>query len=126
MAIKNILLIDDDLDEHEFFINAIKQVGDQYSCTAICCGMEALQAIKSFEVKPDIIFLDLNMPGMNAEDFLFGLEAFAPLHAIPVVIYSGYMSPYNISPGWPGVEYHLKKPGSFNELVASLTVILQR
>ena len=126
MSIKSILLIDDDFDEHDIFINAIKEFGDQYSCTAFTCALQALQAIKSCEIKPDIIFLDLNMPGMNGEDFLFGLEAFSPSHAIPIVIYTAHISPYNISPGWPGVEYHLTKPASFNELVASLTVILQR
>ena len=125
MSTKRILLIDDDLDEHDIFENAVKELGEEYSFMALSCSKQALQALKSFEVKPDIIFLDRNMNGMTGEDFLFALEACEPLQAIPVVIYTGSLTYSNISPGWPGVKYALEKPGSFFKLVESLSPLLK-
>lgn len=125
MFLKRILLIDEDVDEHDIFATAIKEIGNEFSFNAVTCARQALQALRSFELKPDIIFLDLNLRGMTAEDFLFGLEAFEPLQAIPVIIYSGSLNLSNISPGWPGVKYALKKPASFLQLIEALDYILK-
>jgi hypothetical protein len=65
------------------------------------------------------------MPGMNGEDFLFGLEAYDHLKSIPVIIYTGSLPISNISPGWPGVKNVIRKTGSFHELVASLKIVLK-
>lgn len=124
MSVKQILLIDDDVEEHDIFANAIKELGNGFSFMALSNAKQALLALKSSELKPDYIFLDLNMPGMTAEDFLFSLEGCEQLHTIPVIIYTGSVTLANISPGWPGVKHSFKKPNSYRELINSLALIL--
>jgi two-component system response regulator HydG len=121
---KRILLIDDDFEEHEIFSCALEEIEDEVSYMALSSARQAIQALKSFELKPDMIFLDLNMPEMSGEEFIAAFKDCGDLHSIPLIIYSTSLTYSNKSPVWPGVTYALKKPGSFYELVESLGIIL--
>src|SRR5690349_8860103 len=84
--IQLILLIDDDVDEHELFSLALKDYGSNIHCVATRSCCEANDFIRS--EKPSIIFLDMNMPGTNGLDCLSRLKKNASLHAVPVYMYS--------------------------------------
>ncbi|GGZ20226.1 response regulator [Echinicola pacifica] len=72
--LKCILLVDD--DEPTNFINTIilKKTGKVEKIVAVQSGEEALEYLESVDrnenPKPDLIFLDINMPGINGWDFL--------------------------------------------------------
>ncbi|MEC7756089.1 response regulator [Roseivirga sp. UBA1976] len=79
--LKCILLVDDDAATN--FLNSM--VVEEAECCERCVvaksGMEALEFLKSSEngeyPQPDLIFLDINMPGMNGWQFL---EHYEKLH----------------------------------------------
>lgn len=85
--IKQILLIDDDSDEHVFFSSALKNFNSNINCiTAFNCT-EGYQLAK--EKKPDIVFLDMNLPGTNGLICLRKFKKTSSLQDVPVFMYSG-------------------------------------
>lgn len=69
-TISNVLLIDDDRSInflHRITLEDTKCVENVIVCDS---GEEALFYLKDTPVIPDVIFLDINMPGMNGWEFL--------------------------------------------------------
>jgi CheY-like chemotaxis protein len=86
---KNILLIDDDEDDRWLFAEALARTAPGVRCTTVSGGLEAIELL-SDESKPlpDLIFLDLNMPGMDGKKCLAQIKTNRRLKPIPVVVYS--------------------------------------
>ncbi|RYY16690.1 MAG: response regulator, partial [Chitinophagaceae bacterium] len=71
---KHILLIEDDLDDQEIFLTALANLEVLIACETAISATEALERLKSDEVKPDLIFLDLKMSGMHGLQFMNQLK----------------------------------------------------
>lgn len=122
MLYKNILMIDDDEDDQEFFVTAIDQLSKEVTCTAISKASEALQKLKEQVLKPDLIFLDLNMPVMNGQQFLIEIKKDPELQNIPIIILSTSSHETTIkSMKELGAKNFITKPDSFDKLVLLLT-----
>ncbi|MCF0065205.1 response regulator [Dyadobacter chenwenxiniae] len=118
MAFKNILLIDDDEDDHDIFRSALNQLSDNVSFDAILDANDALKRLISKQLEPDVIFLDLNMPKMNGEVFLTLIKNDNSLKNIPVIIYSTASSPSTIRTVKElGASDYITKPDSFEGLL---------
>jgi CheY-like chemotaxis protein len=80
---KCIMLIDDNRDDNFFHERVIRKCNAAEVVVVKQTGMSALEYLRSKggddELHPNLIFLDVNMPGMNGWDFLkeyARLEAF--------------------------------------------------
>ena len=87
---KNILLIDDDIDELKIFTDAIKEVPGDFNCVFVNDTQEALDMLLKFI--PDYIFVDFNIPKINGLDFLSAVKKTDNLRKIPVFLYSTSIS----------------------------------
>ena len=86
---KSCLLIDDDHDDQFVFSLAIKALNKSVDCITVNDGFAALKKLEQDPLfRPDFIFLDLNLPGINGFDCLTRIKANAALSHIPVVIYT--------------------------------------
>ena len=69
-----VLLIDDDKATNFFNKMVVKRHGGFNEVKSVESGIDALIYLKSIKedlnLKPDLIFLDINMPGMNGWEFL--------------------------------------------------------
>jgi CheY-like chemotaxis protein len=65
-----ILLIDDDDEDNYFHQLVIEESSSVNSIKIIESGFEALAYIKNAGKRPDLIFLDANMPKMNGWEFV--------------------------------------------------------
>lgn len=80
-----ILMIDDDADFGELTKAFFAKLG--YALTLVPNGADGLA--KAAVLKPDLIFLDIMMPGMNGIEVLRELHAGDETGDIPVIILSG-------------------------------------
>jgi len=82
------MLIDDDEDDREFFLQAMEDIIPDMVCDTAGNGQIALNKLNASHQRPDLIFLDLNMPLMNGRQFLREINNNKQLMQIPVVILS--------------------------------------
>jgi CheY-like chemotaxis protein len=72
--LKCIMLIDDNPDDNFYHDRVIKKNNAADIVIAKTSAIEALDYLKSMgktgDLRPDLIFLDINMPGMNGWEFL--------------------------------------------------------
>lgn len=86
---KKFLLVDDDLDDTGLFHEALLELDPKIVCYVEHNGRAALDKLNSREFSlPDIIFIDINMPGMNGWQFLEELKKEPEYREIPVIMYS--------------------------------------
>ena len=125
MRYHNILLIDDDSDDADFFIEAINSLHPNLSCKTETNPVKALEFLNSTEILPDLIFLDYNMPILNGSEFLEEMRESSRLKEIQVIIYSSYCetAAEHLSI-ITGSERFMTKPDTFTELVDVLRKIL--
>lgn len=90
---KTVLLADDDADDAEIFQETLGEVDPYASLHRVESGAAILQYLKDNSMKPDIIFMDLNMPLMNGWQCLAKLKNTRGLEDIPVVIYTTSSNP---------------------------------
>lgn len=84
--IHSILLVDDDPDDQYIFNNALKVVDRSILLSIAKDGVYAFEKLQV--IKPDLIFLDINMPRMNGFEFLTKIRTLSPFNQIPVIVYS--------------------------------------
>ena len=82
---RHILIVDDDPDMRDLLVDVLVDAG--YSAGHASEGAEALEALDA--TPTDAVLLDLNMPGMNGQEFLGRRAADPRLAKIPVIIISG-------------------------------------
>lgn len=87
-ATRTCFLVDDDEEDQEIFLIALKHVNESVKCLTAGNGREAIEILNSTDQVVDIIFLDLNMPLMNGKQFLRERKKYSSLEHIPVVIFS--------------------------------------
>ena len=82
------------------------------------CGA-ALDAID--KLLPDVVFLDLRMPGMDGHTFLRRLQAKEPGVSPPVIVMSGHGNMDDVIEvlRWGAVDY-VRKPWTLNEIISAV------
>lgn len=124
---RTFFIVDDDLDDQELFIEAVGEVDGTIKCLTCSDCEQALDLLKSFNVVPDMIFLDLNMPRLNGKQCLVELKKMAHLRNIPVIIYSTSSEKKDIDETSKlGAAYFLTKPNKFEELCKALTFVVSK
>ncbi|MDP5230917.1 MAG: response regulator [Cellulophaga sp.] len=82
----NILFIEDDMIESMKFQRTLSKVASKHTIIEAKNGEQALEILKTSQVLPDIILLDLNMPRMSGIEFLEILKANSQYRYIPTII----------------------------------------
>lgn len=114
---KHIFLIEDDLDDQEVFLSALGNMDTLIACETAVNGQEALERLKSEDVQPDLIFLDLKMNGMHGFQFMNLLKLEPKLKKIPIVILSDSSDPLDIEMAKiNGAKRFITKPERISEL----------
>lgn len=86
---KIIFLIDDDADDREIFADLLAENHPSIIYQEAVNGAIAFEKLRSGSfTKPDLIFLDLNMPVMDGRTFLQQIKKDNDFVDIPVIIYS--------------------------------------
>ena len=86
------LLVEDDPEDQEIFIDALNSISSTTGCYAVANGEEALFTLAQEQFTPDYIFTDINMPRMDGLEFLKKLKGIEKFRSIPVIVYSSEYS----------------------------------
>lgn len=125
---KTVFLADDDADDRDIFMDAIHEVDGSIECLFAPNGEAALQTLDNDILqKPELIFLDLNMPKVNGKQLLRELKQVDSLRGIPVIMYSTFFTEKDREEVEKlGAVHCLIKKTKFSELSNSLRDILTR
>lgn len=83
---RRLLIVDDEADEAVFLTHAFRDAPTRVQIQHADNGSDALDMIRSFD--PDLVLLDLNMPGMDGFDVLRAIKADETMLAVPTLIFS--------------------------------------
>ena len=117
-----ILIVDDTEVDRELTRLALLESELNHNLHMVESGPEALSFLRGqppFDVvpQPDLILLDLNMPGMNGHEVLQQIKADETLRSIPVLILSTSDAPDDIHRAYDScANTYLQKPMSFDAL----------
>ena len=121
--LKKILIVEDE----EFLVDAYKTKLslDQFDVTIARDGEEALQLVS--QVIPDLIILDIILPGKSGLEVLKEIKTQPALAAIPVLIASNLdqQETINTALSLGAKDYFVKSNISIIDLVEKITSVLQ-
>lgn len=122
----SILLADDDIDDREFFEDIIKEIHPNINFNSVADGNELMKVLTACNgILPDLLFLDLNMPGKNGKQCLEEIRSNTQLKNLPVIIYSTSSLAQDIADTYSiGANLYFRKPNSFRGALISLQKIL--
>jgi two-component system phosphate regulon response regulator PhoB len=123
MAHEKILIIEDDRDILELISYNLEKEGYRTYCSAT--GELALPQIGS--LKPDLILLDLMLPGMDGLEICKQLKQREETRNIPVIMVTAKSEDSDIVTGLEiGADDYISKPFSPKVLIARIRTILRR
>ena len=121
---KKILAIDDEGDILKLARTRLEANG--YTVVALDNGTHALEVAKS--EKPDLILLDVVMPGKNGCDVCRELKADAVTRGIPVIIFTAHYPEeeyLKVGSREVGADDYILKPFEAQELLAKIKFLIK-
>src|SRR4051812_14235074 len=90
---RRLLVVDDDFAQAYLFEESLKELGVAHECYLAVGGKQALDFLRQNHPyenapQPELIILDIHMPGMNGCEVLRQIKADPILHRIPVIMFS--------------------------------------
>jgi DNA-binding response OmpR family regulator len=118
-----VLVVDDDEDVRDLVTFKLQMAG--YRTVTAADGCTALTLIN--EERPDLVVLDVEMPGMDGLSVCYRMHADPATAEIPVIMLSGMASETDIDLAFvSGAEEYLPKPVNTGELVRRVSWLLPR
>lgn len=114
---KRILIVDDNVQAADVASELLDLYG--YQTAVAYGGQQGLQTAEAFV--PDVILLDLGMPGMDGFQVAAALRARADLRDVALVAYSAWGDPATRQRAQAaGFDQHLTKPASMEEILGTI------
>lgn len=122
-SVKTILVVEDEKDIQELICYYLKMEG--FRIEQASTGDEALRSVR--EEKPDLVVLDLMLPGIGGLEVLKQIRFSMNLKTLPVIIASARTEESDIIMGLElGADDYLPKPFSPKVLTAKVKALLRR
>lgn len=124
MTHKTILLIDDDVDEQFFFIEALQKINAPVKFFFANGAKEGLTLVKF--LSPDFIFIDFNMPQTNGLECLENIMHNGKHDYTKIIMYSTGLTDSMCEMALQkGASKCIKKQSSIHDLINALEAFLK-
>jgi CheY-like chemotaxis protein len=108
-----VLIVDDNADSADSLATILDLLG--HPARSVIDPHEAVAAARDF--KPDVVFLDIGMPGMSGYDVARALRATGDLPSMRLVALTGWGQPGDRRrSAEAGFDHHLVKPAELSEI----------
>ena len=127
---KTILLVEDNLDDIELTLRALKRNNIKNKITVVYDGAEALDFLfgsgkysdRDLTIMPAVILLDLKLPKIGGLEVLRRLRANELTKLLPVVILTSSKEEQDIVNSYSlGVNSYVRKPVDFNQFAEAVS-----
>ena len=119
---RRILMVDDFQDNREMYAAYLRYAG--FAVDEAVTGTEALD--KALAITPDLIVMDLSLPGMDGWEATRRLKADPKTKHIPIVVVSGHALEASVrSAQAAGCDVFLRKPCLPQALLAEVRKLLK-
>ena len=117
------VVADDDADIRDLVVFKLRQSG--HDVHPVADGAAAVEQCQS--VAPDLVVLDVMMPGMGGLDACRALRQDPALARVPVILLTARAQESDIEQGFDaGADDYVVKPFSPRELASRVSAVLQR
>lgn len=117
--------VEDDASIRDIEVYALSSAG--FAARGFEDGSSFYAAITGEEEKPQLIVLDVMLPGIDGIELLRRIRANAALKQIPIVMATAKGSEYDKIQGLDlGADYYLTKPFGVMELISCVKAVLRR
>ena len=121
-----VLLVDDDEDDQFIFSEAIKLCFFPSKVWLASNHNELFDLLPGIDI-PDLIFLDINMPGYDGIKCLETIRANKIYESIPVIMYSTSGRKESIDKCFEkGADFYIQKPSQIEDLVKVLNKVFNK
>ncbi|MCI6029141.1 MAG: response regulator transcription factor [Christensenellales bacterium] len=115
--------VEDDASTRDIEVYALQSTG--FEAHGFADGTSFWEAIQ--KERPDLVVLDVMLPGTDGIELLRRMRASAGLRNIPVIMATAKGAEYDIIQGLDlGADYYLTKPFGVMELVSCVKAVLRR
>jgi len=123
MSSRRIVIVEDEADMAELIAMRLKR--EHYEVTVCSDGLRALDTILSDP--PDLIVLDLMLPGISGTEIAASLRANRKTAHVPILMLTALAEESDIVVGLHvGADDYMTKPFSMSVLVARISALLRR
>jgi CheY-like chemotaxis protein len=123
-TITNIILAEDDIDDQNIFQITLQEIDSSIQTQFASNGRELLHLLEKH--KPDLLFLDLDMPYKNGLECLIEMRSNPELENIPVIVFSSTTKPSNIQTAYEmGAHLFFIKPPIYSDYLSSIKAIFK-
>ncbi len=117
---RTVLVVDDEKVVLDMVSEALE---DKFSVSAVNDGQKAFSVLE--RIRPDVILLDLKMPGMDGYDVIQRLKTNQEYKDIPVIFLTAVTDEYTETKCFEaGAEDYICKPFTANALTARIERVL--
>lgn len=117
--LKTILVIEDNADLGDFFVQALKDE-TPHQVILVADGFQALRMVRS--IKPDLFVLDYQLPSMNGIELYDQLHTTEGLETVPALFMSANAPSDELE---KRRVYYIKKPFELDDLLKTIEALLR-
>src|SRR3989442_5977483 len=123
----DILLVEDNPADTRLALEALKESGLELKARAMRDGAEALSLLRREDPYadaplPDLIFLDLNLPGLGGRELLGEIKSHAVLKRIPLAVLTSSRSRDDVLQCYElGANCYITKPPGWDEFARAIS-----
>jgi CheY-like chemotaxis protein len=124
-----ILLIDDNENDTALILLAAESIEGGHTISSVDRALRAVDLLEEMDRNklplPDLLLLDLRMPGMDGFQFLGWLRAHSEFNTIPAIVLSSSILKDDIANAYRlGAKGYMIKPAGLDELARTLKSLL--
>ncbi len=117
MQIRKVLIVDDDMRFRRFVKELFSSEKDLHIIGEVEDGQEAI--LKAKELKPDLVLMDISMPGMNGLDATRLLKAIMP-ELVVIILTIHDLEEYKVAATASGAYGYILKKSLMEDLIPAI------